>query len=167
MNAINRGDNCRFHVISNFLEPLFQSSCAAARGAHAAGVRFSAARRKSRPTNFLAPKSDKECETKVWASRPNRYAGRGRYPFLFRSLGSTARFFGNKFVKQKTTRFSIGWFWCYLIKSAFPTADKVERNRQTQAQERHGGRLRHCQHGIVEIYNIRCHLAVIHEHDIR
>jgi hypothetical protein len=35
---------------------------AAAQGAHAAGVQFSAARRKSRPTNFLAPKSDKECE---------------------------------------------------------------------------------------------------------
>jgi len=60
---------------------------AAARGAHAAGVRFSAARRKSRPTNFLAPKSDKEGETKVWASRPNRHAGRVRYPFLFRSSG--------------------------------------------------------------------------------
>jgi len=56
---------------------------AAARGAHAAGVRFSAARRKSRPPNFFAPKSDKECETKVWASRPNRHAGRVRYHSYF------------------------------------------------------------------------------------
>jgi len=48
-------------------------------------VRFSAARRKSRPPNFRAPKSDKECETKVWAGRPNRRAGRVRYPFLGRT----------------------------------------------------------------------------------
>jgi len=56
---------------------------AVAQEAHAAGVRFSAARRKSRPTNFFAPKSDKEGETKVWASRPNRHAGRVRYHSYF------------------------------------------------------------------------------------
>ena len=31
----------------------------------------------------LTPKSDKECETKVWASRPNRHAGRMRYHSYF------------------------------------------------------------------------------------
>jgi hypothetical protein len=39
----------------------------------------------SRPTNFHAPKSDKECETKVWAGRPNQHASRVRSSFLFRS----------------------------------------------------------------------------------
>jgi mannan endo-1,4-beta-mannosidase len=38
-------------------------------------------------SNFLALNSDKECETKIWASCPNRHAGRMRYPFLFRNSG--------------------------------------------------------------------------------
>ncbi len=45
------------------------------RGARAAGVRFSAARRKPRRTKFRAPKEEEECETPVWAGRPNRHAG--------------------------------------------------------------------------------------------
>jgi hypothetical protein len=48
-----------------------------------AGVRFSAARRKSCPPNFITPKSDKERETKVWASRPNQHASRVRYHSYF------------------------------------------------------------------------------------
>ena len=43
---------------------------AAAPGAHAAGVQFSAARRKSRPPNFLAPKSDKEGERRFGRAAP-------------------------------------------------------------------------------------------------
>jgi hypothetical protein len=70
-------------VVSNPNSEVKVECGAAARGAHAAGVRFSAARRKSRPPNFFAPKSVKACETKVWASRPNRHAGRVRYPFYF------------------------------------------------------------------------------------
>ena len=53
------------------------------RGAHAAGVPFSAARRKLRPTNLLSPAGMSDWETMAWAGRPNLHAGR------VRSLGST------------------------------------------------------------------------------
>jgi len=49
-------------------------------GAHAAGVLFSAARRKPRATNFLRRCTGKNGWTKVRASRPNLHAGRVRSP---------------------------------------------------------------------------------------
>jgi hypothetical protein len=80
---VTASDLLRGHVLLSPNSEVEVECGAVAQGAHAAGVRFSAARRKSRPTNFLAPKSDKEGETKVWASRPNRHAGRVRYHSYF------------------------------------------------------------------------------------
>ncbi len=50
------------------------------RGAHAAGVPFSAARRKPRPTHLHRPAEKSDRGTLVWAGRPNRHAGRVRSP---------------------------------------------------------------------------------------
>jgi hypothetical protein len=47
-------------------------------GAHAAGVQFPAARRKSRPTHFCARAGRGKCGTMVWAGRPNQHASRVR-----------------------------------------------------------------------------------------
>ena len=54
----------------------------AARGSHAAGVQFSATRRKLRSTNVRARKRDEVCVLKVWASRARSPSRRHRQPFL-------------------------------------------------------------------------------------
>ena len=64
----------------------------AIRGAYAAGVRFSAVRRKPRFTEFLSPKRDKERETMVWAGRPNQHASHVRSPILTSEFGLTSSF---------------------------------------------------------------------------
>ena len=87
------------------IQPEFRSGSRAwpdRRGAHAAGVQFSAARRKPRSPNFLAPEWDGECATKDWASRQIRHAGRVRSPFLLRSSSSLFpdRHFQTHFFEQ-------------------------------------------------------------------